>query len=157
MLIIRHRRIGKKNHAQFKIVVAEKSFSVKGKFIEALGSHDPHSKETVLKEDRIKHWIGVGAQCSDSVHNLLVSKGLIKGKKRKVNIPKPAETEETENVEEKKEVADESNKEDSVKEENQPVEEKKEAPKEAEKSQPESGEKTAEQGAEPETKKEDKK
>lgn len=148
MLIIRYRIVGKKNHAQFKIVVAEKSFSVKGKFIEALGSYDPHNKEAVLKEDRIKHWLEIGAQCSDSVHNLLVSKGLIKGKKRKVNIPKPAESEEAGKAEDEKEaVVDENKKEDSV-EENQPAEEKeeekKEAPEEAEKSQPVDKEKNAE-------------
>ena len=85
MLIIRYRRIGKRNYAQYKIVVAEKAFSVKGRFVEALGSYDPHTKEAVLKEDRINHWIGVGAQCSDSVHNLLVTKGLIKEAKRKVS------------------------------------------------------------------------
>ncbi len=153
MLTIRYQRIGKKNHAQYKIVVAEKSFSVKGKFVESLGSYDPHSKETILKEDRIKHWLEVGAQCSDSVHNLLVSKGLVEGKKRKVNIPKPAETEEIEKSEEKEEAVDESSKEDSVKEEDQPAEteekEKKEVSKEAEKKE--------EKSAEPETKEEDKK
>ncbi len=103
MLIIRYRRIGKRNHSQFKIVVAEKSFSVSGKFIEALGSYDPHSKEVALKEDRINYWLGVGAQCSDSVYNLFISKGIIKGKKRKVNIKKSAETEKADNLNEQKE------------------------------------------------------
>lgn len=157
MLVIRYRRVGKRNHAQFKIVVAEKSFSVKGKFIETLGSHDPHSKETILKEDRIRHWIGVGAQCSDSVHNLLVSRGLIKSKKRKVNVPKPAESEENG---EKKDVVDENKKESSVKEE-QPVEEKGEEKEEVKEEKrvdfSNNEEKVAKQGAEPEDKKEDKK
>ena len=96
MLIIRYRRVGKRNHAQFKIVVAEKSFPIKGKFVEALGSYDPHNKETVLKEDRIKYWLGIGAQCSDSVHNLFVTKGLIKGEKRKINIKEKAKEEASE-------------------------------------------------------------
>ena len=97
MLIIRYQRVGKRNYAQFKIVVAEKSSPVKGKSVEILGSYDPHSKEVVLKKDRINYWLLIGAQCSDSVHNLLVSKGLIKEKKRKINIKqKPAEEKEGE-------------------------------------------------------------
>lgn len=98
MLVIRYRRIGKRNHAQYKIAVAEKSCSVSGKFVEAVGSYDPHKKEAVLKEDRIKYWLSVGAQCSDSVHNLLVSKGLIKQEKRKVNIKPKAKEEGVEEV-----------------------------------------------------------
>ncbi len=116
MLVIRYRRIGKRNFAQYKIVVAEKSFSVKGRFLEALGSYNPHNKEVILKEDRIKHWIGVGAQCSDSVHNLLVFKGVIKGVKRKSGVnkkfeeasveeTKPEEKKEAETVVETKEVS----------------------------------------------------
>ena len=95
MLIIRYRRVGKRNHAQYKLVVAEKSFPVKGKFVEVLGSYDPHSKEAVLKEDRIKYWISVGAQCSDSVHNLLLSKKLIEGQKVKVSTRKKVKEELT--------------------------------------------------------------
>jgi small subunit ribosomal protein S16 len=88
MLTIRYQRVGKKNYAQFKIVVAEKSAPVKGKFVEALGSRDPHQKQVVLKEDRIKYWLDKGAQCSDSVFNLLVSQGVVSGPKRKINLKK---------------------------------------------------------------------
>jgi small subunit ribosomal protein S16 len=88
MLTIRYQRAGKRNYAQFKIVVAEKSAPVKGKFVEALGSRDPHQKQVVLKEDRIKYWLGKGAQCSDSVFNLLVSQGVVSGPKRKINLKK---------------------------------------------------------------------
>lgn len=186
MLIIRYRRIGKRNHAQFKIVVAEKSFSVDGKFIEALGSYDPHSKEVVLKKDRINYWLGVGAQCSDSVYNLFISNGLVKGSKRKINIPKPAKSEnlsaDGENSEEPKEAtATEDKKEESkndnqeekkeeIKEtvkktENQKEETKKEDKKEGEKEEekekleksPADEGRNIQQGAKPEAKKEDKK
>ncbi len=83
MLIIRFSRTGKRNHAQYRIVVAEKSAPVKGKFVEQLGSYDPHLKTVALKEDRIKDWIAKGASCSDSVHNLLVEEGVLKEDKRK--------------------------------------------------------------------------
>jgi small subunit ribosomal protein S16 len=86
MIIIRFSRVGKKGHAQYKVVLAEKSYPIQGKFIEQLGSYDPHKKEAVLKTDRIAYWIGEGAACSDSAHNLFVREGLIKADKRKVSI-----------------------------------------------------------------------
>jgi small subunit ribosomal protein S16 len=109
MIIIRFSRIGKKGHAQYKVVLAEKAYPVQGKFIEQLGSYDPHKKEAVLKADRIKYWIEKGAACSDSAHNLFVREGLINAEKRKVSIEvvekeAPAEAEKAEVVaEEKKE------------------------------------------------------
>jgi ribosomal protein S16 len=59
-----------------------------GRHVEILGSHNPHSKETVLKADRIKYWIEKGALTSDTVHNLLVKNGVISEKKRVVKLPK---------------------------------------------------------------------
>lgn len=87
MLTIRLARVGKKNKAQFKIMLQEKSFAPGGKHVEILGSYDPHLKQTTLKEDRIKYWISKGAELSDTVYNLLVSKKLISGEKRKVKLP----------------------------------------------------------------------
>ena len=52
-----------------------------GKFQEILGSYNPKLGEVILKEDRIKHWMSVGAQPSDTVHNFLVTKGLLTTKK----------------------------------------------------------------------------
>ena len=88
MLVIRFSRVGKRNHAQYRIVVAEKSFPVKGKFIEQLGSYDPHQKTVNLEEDKIKDWISKGASCSDSVHNLLIKEGMLKEKKKRSHASK---------------------------------------------------------------------
>ena len=44
MLKIRLSRIGKKGHAQYRIVVAEKSSPIKGKSVEQIGNYDPHTK-----------------------------------------------------------------------------------------------------------------
>ena len=87
MLTIRLNRVGKKNKAQFKIALQEKTQAPGGRHVEILGSYDPHSKAAVLKEDRIKFWISKGAQASDTVHNLLVSKGIVEGDKKKVKLP----------------------------------------------------------------------
>ncbi len=86
MLNIRLSRVGKRNHAQYKLVVAEKTAPIKGKFVEQLGSYDPHTKELVSKDERIKYWISKGAGCSETVHNLLIKKGIIEGKKIKLTL-----------------------------------------------------------------------
>jgi small subunit ribosomal protein S16 len=88
MLVIRFSRIGKKNYAQYKLVLAEKTYPIQGKFIEQLGSYDPHQKKAKLKKERINHWLEKGAQCSDSVHNLLVREEVIKGEKRFLKLGK---------------------------------------------------------------------
>ena len=132
MLVIRFNRVGRHNHAQYRIVVQEKSKAPSGKHIAIVGSYDPHSKQTILKEDEIKNFIANGAQPSDSVYNLLIKNGVIKGEKRAVKLPEK-KVEEKEDVaedagkDEKKEEKSESTKED-VKEEK--TEEKKENVKE---------------------------
>jgi small subunit ribosomal protein S16 len=108
MLTIRFARVGKVNKAQYKIVLQEKTAAPGGRHVEILGAYDPHLKQAVLKEDKIKEWIAKGAQLSDSVHNLLVTKKVITDKKRTVKMPEkkaeevpaegetPAEGEKTE-------------------------------------------------------------
>ncbi len=86
MLIIRLQRTGKRNQPFFRIVVTEKKSPPKGKYIEKLGSLDPRTKRVTLKVERIKYWLENGAQTSDTVWNLLVKKGIIKGRKRKIKI-----------------------------------------------------------------------
>jgi small subunit ribosomal protein S16 len=103
MLNIRLSRVGKRNYAQYKIVVAEKTSPVKGKFVEQLGSYDPHTKEVIVKEDRVKYWIGNGAGCSDTVYNLLVENKVIEGEKRKLALKSKKKDDGGEEKEEKKE------------------------------------------------------
>jgi small subunit ribosomal protein S16 len=105
MLKIRLTRRGKRNNAFYRLVVAENTSPIKGRFIEVLGFLNPHSKEKNFKEDRIKYWIEKGAQCSDTVHNLLVTAGIVSGSKRAVKMnKKPAEAVEAKpEGEEKKE------------------------------------------------------
>jgi small subunit ribosomal protein S16 len=121
MLTIRFARVGKKNKAQYKIVLQEHTVAPGGRHVEILGSYDPHSKVAVIKEDRVKYWVEKGAQASDSAHNLLVSKGIVKGEKRKVKIPEKPAPEVP---------AEEAKKEEEKKEEVKPEEAKVEAPTE---------------------------
>jgi len=69
LLKIRLTRTGKKSQASYRVVLQEHSSPVKGKFIEVLGSYQPTtpSKSFTVDMDRVKHWISVGAQPSDSV------------------------------------------------------------------------------------------
>ncbi len=86
MLVIRFSRVGRKNKSHFRIVAQEHTMAPSGKHVEILGSYNPHSKEGVFKQKRIEYWVKNGAQISDSVYNLLVRQGTIKGKKRSVKI-----------------------------------------------------------------------
>jgi small subunit ribosomal protein S16 len=87
MLTIRFARVGKKNKAQFKIMLQESTIAPGGRHIEVLGSYDPHSKEATLKSERINYWVSKGAQMSDTAYNLFVKKGIMTGGKRKVKVP----------------------------------------------------------------------
>jgi len=85
MLKMRLQRIGRKNDPHFRAVVVDAKFGPKsGKFIDTIGTYNPKSGELTLKEERIKYWLSVGAQPSDTFHNFLVSKKLLKSKKKNV-------------------------------------------------------------------------
>lgn len=85
MLKIRLQRIGRKNDASFRVVLTDSKNSAKsGKFKEILGSYNLKSGEVVFKNDRVKYWMGNGAQTSETVHNFLVSHKVIEGKKKNV-------------------------------------------------------------------------
>ena len=89
MLTIRFNRVGKRNKAYFRIVLQEHTVAPGGRHVEVLGSWDPHMKKAVLKADKIKEWIGKGAQVSDTAYNLFVREGVLEGKKREVKMKKP--------------------------------------------------------------------
>lgn len=92
MLKIRLQRTGKKNEPYFRVVIGEHTNSAQsGKFIELLGSYDPKAGTITLKEDRIKYWISKGAQASGTVHNFLVDKKVVDGKKKNI-LPKKTST-----------------------------------------------------------------
>lgn len=86
--MIRFQRIGRTNDPAFRIVLLEKTRAAKaGDITELLGTYNPKSKALTLNEARVKEWIAKGAQPTDSIHNLLVAKGIIEGKKVNV-LPK---------------------------------------------------------------------
>ncbi len=88
MLKIRLQRTGRINEASYRLVVVEHARSTKtGSIVERVGSYNPHTKVRTLNTERINYWLSKGAQASGTVHNMLVSAGVVKGKKINV-LPK---------------------------------------------------------------------
>ena len=74
-------RGGSKGAPFHKIVVADQRAPRDGRFIERVGSYNPllpaeHAERVVVKADRIKYWLGVGAQPTERVAKLLSKMGL---------------------------------------------------------------------------------
>lgn len=92
MLKIRLQRIGRKNDPAFRVVLTDSKNATKsGNFLEILGSYNPKLGEVSFVKERIDHWISKGAKLSDTVHNFLVSKKVLSGKKINV-LPKKSIT-----------------------------------------------------------------
>lgn len=70
---IRLSRLGRKNLPFYRLVAADKAARRDGRFLEVLGTVNPvGAKEGVeLKQDRIKYWLSVGAQCSDTANQII--------------------------------------------------------------------------------------
>lgn len=79
--MLKLKRIGKKHQAAFRLIVDEKRHRMYGKNVEDLGWYNPKDKKLEVNKDRVLHWIKNGAQPSDTVHNLLITAGVLSGKK----------------------------------------------------------------------------
>lgn len=133
MLTIRLQRAGKRNTPQYKVVLAEKTAANQKKFIEVIGAYNPHSKELVVKDqERLNYWVNdQHVELSPTVHNLFVTKELIKAdKKRAFAIPAKAEEVKAEEV--KAEEAAPASAETQAESESEPETPAEEAPKESE-------------------------
>lgn len=87
--MIRLQRVGRKNEPVFRIVVTDKQNGPKsGKSLEVVGSYDSRRAEKAeFDAEKIKYWMSKGAKLSGTIHNLLVSRKVIEGKKINV-LPK---------------------------------------------------------------------
>ena len=87
-LKIRLARGGAKNRPYYRVVVADSRMPRDGRYIERVGSYNPmleHGDENrlVIREDRVKHWLPVGAQSTDRVQRLLAQAGMVEAKPRR--------------------------------------------------------------------------
>lgn len=75
MLMIRLARFGAKKKPSYRVVVIEKEKARDGRSVEVVGYYDPRTRPATvrLKQERIDHWIKVGAKPSDTVARLLKS------------------------------------------------------------------------------------
>jgi small subunit ribosomal protein S16 len=75
MVVIRLARGGAKNRPFYNVVVSDSRNRRDGRFIERVGFFNPVAAEGTeglrLNLDRINHWIGVGAQLSESAARIL--------------------------------------------------------------------------------------
>ena len=81
-LTIRLARGGAKKRPFYRIVVADKARSRDGRFVERIGHYNPMlSKDdpnrVQFDEERVKHWIGVGAKPSERVQKFFANAGLM--------------------------------------------------------------------------------
>jgi len=87
-LKIRLARGGTKKRPHYRIVVAESRMPRDGRFIEKLGVYDPmlppESPDRVkFDQERIKHWLKMGAQPSERIAHFLAKAGLGEAPKRR--------------------------------------------------------------------------
>lgn len=86
MLTMRLTRHGAKKRPFYHIVVADSRAPRDGRYIEQVGTYDPmlpkeSEKRVSLKEERVKYWLGVGAQPSDRVNRFLAAAKLAEARK----------------------------------------------------------------------------
>jgi len=80
-LAMRLSKGGRKKRPFYRMVVADKRMPRDGRYIERLGTYNPllakdDAQRVVLNEDRIKHWLGEGAQPSYRVAVFLGKAGI---------------------------------------------------------------------------------
>lgn len=75
MVTIRLARFGAKKRPFYRVVAADSRAKRDGRFIEVVGTYDPRTDPPTvkLKADRIKYWVSVGAQPSETVKTLMAS------------------------------------------------------------------------------------
>ncbi|HOI60019.1 MAG TPA: 30S ribosomal protein S16 [Candidatus Pacearchaeota archaeon] len=105
MLVIRLQRIGKKNHPAYKVIVTDKRNAAKaGVPVEQIGFVNTLTKERSINKERALHWLSVGAKASQTVWNVLVAEGIVKGDKEKIRINPVKNPEKRASQKQKKEV-----------------------------------------------------
>ena len=81
-LKIRFARAGTKKRPFYRMVVADSRSPRDGRIIERIGSYNPllphdHKDRVIVVEERLKHWMKMGALPSDRIARLLSKKGLV--------------------------------------------------------------------------------
>ena len=73
MIRIRLMRMGQRHAPFYRVVVMDSRSAQRSRFIESLGYYNPTKNPQIveLKEDRVRHWLSVGAQPTDTAKSLM--------------------------------------------------------------------------------------
>jgi small subunit ribosomal protein S16 len=78
-VVIRMKRMGRKNREYYRICASDRRSPRDGRVIEEIGTYDPHVPETdarcTLDNARVDHWLSVGAQPSTACRVLIKKYG----------------------------------------------------------------------------------
>jgi small subunit ribosomal protein S16 len=81
---LRLKRLGRTHQSFFRLNAIDSRNQRDGRVLEELGLYDPHAKtpeaEFRLNDERIKYWLSVGAQPTDTVANILKKHGITTAK-----------------------------------------------------------------------------
>ena len=71
-------RVGSKKNPIYRVVVADGRSPRDGRFIEIVGRYNPQTDPSTIEldEDKVKDWLGKGAQPSDAVAKLIKASGI---------------------------------------------------------------------------------
>jgi small subunit ribosomal protein S16 len=95
---IRLARLGRKKLPFYRIVAADKDARRDGRFIEVLGTVNPvlDPPKVELKHDRVKYWVSVGAQLTDTAKQIVEKEipgyvsGILEGRTTKLKAKRAA-------------------------------------------------------------------
>lgn len=77
MLAIRFQRVGRKGHAEFRVVVQEaRRHPSSGRIVAQVGHYNPHTKVTTLDKEKASFYLTNGAQPSPRVAGLFKLEGV---------------------------------------------------------------------------------
>ena len=78
MVKIRLRRVGAKSKPSYRLVVADARSPRDGAFIDIIGHFNPLTdpETVVIDEEKARHWLGQGAQPTDTAARLLAKAGI---------------------------------------------------------------------------------
>jgi small subunit ribosomal protein S16 len=71
-------RVGGKKNPIYRVVVADARSPRDGRFIEIVGRYNPQHEPSLIEldEDKVRDWLGKGAQPSGAVQRLLKTKNI---------------------------------------------------------------------------------
>ena len=75
---LRLTRVGSKKNPIYRVVVADSRSPRDGRFIDIVGRYNPQTNPSTIEldEDKVRHWLGNGAQPTEAVARLIKVKGI---------------------------------------------------------------------------------